>query len=213
MNIYTSTATALLFATTFSLAGNNVGIPIAPVVPIVEEFNITYIPYFALGYGSVSLRDDVSSESFDSRALNLTMGVDIGKYIGIEGRYRKSIGDMEYNRGDTGNKSSEDFPAIIEAYSLFANIHTTILDSLRPYLFVGVGYTELDAVPLSELGRAARSENSLQYGAGAMYTFVENASVFIDYTVLYDDEGFDGRARNSTITSDAITIGVRYDFQ
>ena len=198
----------------FSKQGKNTGgTPLSPVAPIVAESHINYIPYFSIGYGTIFLKDDISAESFDSKVLSVNVGVDIGNHFGVEAKYRTSTGDMEYDNGDTGNIASLDFPATLESYGLFANLHTTFYDSFRPYLFVGGGNTVLDAVPLSSLGRAARSEFSLQYGAGALYTFMENTSVFVDYTVLYDDEGFDGRARTSTITSDSLSFGVRYDFQ
>ena len=56
------------------------------------------------------------------------------------------------------------------------------------------------------------SESGFQWGLGASYEVVENVGVFVDYTNLYDDTGFDGELPNQDVLADSINIGFTYTF-
>ena len=55
-------------------------------------------------------------------------------------------------------------------------------------------------------------EDGFQWGLGASYAFTEEVSVFADYISLYDDTGFDYRAKLDDVDADTWTVGLTYNF-
>jgi opacity protein-like surface antigen len=77
------------------------------------------------------------------------------------------------------------------------------------YALLGYGEVEITNIPLGDVDRA---EDGFQWGLGAGYQVNNEISVFIDYTQMYNDTGFDYRAVNSDILADAWTLGLSYKF-
>jgi len=194
--------------TSFSLAGKNVGIPTSEIIAIEEPINISY--YIGIGLSGFYLKNDLSKEEFKSYAGLVLGGINLNKYVSIEGRYYKSFGDMEYYKGNTGNINYDDFPGTFSDYSAFLKLKAPY-KSFEPYLLVGYGEVNFDSLPYLS-GRSERSEAGFQYGLGASYNFTNNISTFIDYTKLYDGKGFDGRALNADVSIDTFNIGFSYKF-
>jgi opacity protein-like surface antigen len=56
------------------------------------------------------------------------------------------------------------------------------------------------------------SENGFQWGVGAGYTINDTVGFFVDYTRLYDDQGFDTIWIDQDVVVDSVNVGVTYEF-
>ena len=82
------------------------------------------------------------------------------------------------------------------------------IGDLSLYALLGYGETTLNWEGNSE----DYSESAFQWGLGAAYGFTEQFSAFVDYTVFYDDTGFDTFIPEWDYKADSITVGVMYKF-
>lgn len=85
---------------------------------------------------------------------------------------------------------------------------------LTLYGLLGYGQTTLEWEDGSE-----NSDSDFQWGIGAGYNITESLSLFVDYTVLYDDDEFDPPSgavmvmgETKDYKADAITLGITYKF-
>ncbi|RRS31380.1 MAG: hypothetical protein P794_03720 [Epsilonproteobacteria bacterium (ex Lamellibrachia satsuma)] len=76
-------------------------------------------------------------------------------------------------------------------------------------LYALLGYGQ---VSLEPSGGQEYKENGFQWGIGANYAVTEKIGVFIDYTRLYDDTGFDTLWSTADVTVDAVSVGLTYTF-
>ena len=179
---------------------------IAPVEPIVETpVVVEQSPfYLGIGIGTASVNDDDTSEEFEATTLMLQAGYQYNDYIALEGRYTFGL-DMDYSPGNT-NSSSGDYDGDFSSWGLYVKPMYPI-GNFSLYALLGYG-----GVMLDDLAGGDAYESAFQWGLGASYAMSDNYSVFVDYVSLYDDTGFDYRARLDDIDSDTWTFGVSYRF-
>jgi opacity protein-like surface antigen len=163
--------------------------------------------YIGFGSGWSRLTDSYSKEYFEMTPGVLIGGYTINDYISIEGRYAHNISNVKYDGGNSPNNNQSDFDTEFEYYAIYSKITYPIDISLAPYILLGYGW-----VSLSNIKGSKRTENSLQYGVGITYQISLHTKVFADYTRLYDDKGFDGRAKLRDVYVDTIILGVQYAF-
>jgi len=207
----TLSMTAMLAFTCMGYAGGNE--VVTETIPVVvEPHTDTSAFYVGLGVSKMSLRNEFSDEEFSSLAVMLQIGYQINEYLAVEGRYTRNVGDLEYDHGKTANPNYDDYPADFSNMGIYLKPMYGA-DSFNVYALLGYGQTELTNIPLGGVGISAdRAESGFQWGLGASYDVTESTSLFVDYVRLYDDKGFDFRASNSDIVSDAWTLGVSYRF-
>jgi len=207
MNYKKSTVLAIFFYGTFAFGGGSHEPP-----QTKEEAKPSLNPtlYIGAGASSLSIENDKTSEEFSSPMWTLVGGVNLNEYFGVEARYYRSFGDMEYEHGTTGSPNYDDYPATFVSYGVYAKLQYPI-EEFTPYVLIGYGQVEFDGLPYIE-GRDPRIENTFQWGAGVSYKITENFSFFVDYMKLYNKKGFDGRAETANISIDAIGVGVSYNF-
>ncbi|MFT7824660.1 MAG: outer membrane beta-barrel protein, partial [Sulfurimonas sp.] len=88
------------------------------------------------------------------------------------------------------------------------------IGDLTLYGLLGYGKTTLEWEDNYE-----KSDSDFQWGIGAGYRISESLSLFVDYTVLYDDDEFDPPSAEVMVMghtkdykADAITLGITYKF-
>lgn len=174
---------AFLAMSTFAMAGGDIA-PVEPMVetPMVEESTSSF--YVGLGYSYMNLDPDNSAEA-DGDAVLFLAGYNFNKYIAVEGRYSGLTDCLE----NTAIYLKPMYP----------------LGAISIYGLLGYGQVDYDN------GRSL-SESGFQWGIGANYEVVENIGVFVDYTSLYDDTGFDGELPNQDVLADSINVGFTYKF-
>lgn len=202
------------FFTSLCFAGGN----IEPVITNISEPSEVYKTvnengfYIGVGLTNMSLDNDLTQEEFTATGAMILAGYQYNQYLAIEGRYTRDISDVEYKQGRTNNPDYKDYPTD------FSNIAVYIkpiypIGNFSIYGLLGYGEVTLNNLPLGDTSVSAdRAEDGLQWGVGASYSLTNNILFFIDYVQMYDDQGFDYRAMDVDITSDAYTFGINYKF-
>lgn len=202
MKKFTLSLAALMAMSTFVVAGGDI-VPVEPVVetPVVVEDNSAF--YLGLGYSYMEWDGDheLGTEEITGDALTVLAGYNFNKYLAVEGRYSVTVGDLDSNiAGDIDMDMSNIALYLKPMYPM---------GEITLYGLLGYGEVTLDA---TDEGWEKYSESGFQWGIGASYAFNDNVSLFVDYTSLYADEGFDGAHEGYDVEVDSINVGVTYKF-
>lgn len=154
--------------------------PVEPEVTLPEVTESTGTFYVGAGYSYMNL--DAGTDH-NGDAVLLLAGYNFNQYFGVEARYA-GLTDC------------------LENYAIYAKPMYPF-GGVTVYGLLGYGETTYD-------NGTSSSEDGFQWGLGANYSVTENIAVFVDYTNLYDDSGFDGG--NTDVTVDSINLGVTYNF-
>lgn len=206
-----SSIVAAFAVSSFALAGGDIA-PVEPVVetPVIEESSGNF--YIGLGYSFVELNDLWDSygylydDNYEQDALTFIAGYNFNDYVGIEGRYMVAVGDADYY--DAIGDYSESLDNNFENIAIYVKPMLPI-NSFTLYGLLGYGKTTFNYPEYSDI-----TASGFQYGAGVSYSFYENFSLFLDYTVLAEDDDIqivDGD-EVSDVDGDAVTFGLTYKF-
>jgi len=197
--LLTSTAAALMLLTNFSYAGGDIA-PQEPemMVPEVIDTPVASNNYFyaGLGYSYMNMNDDTLNTDITGNSATLLAGYKFHQYLSVEGRYSFSVSDLDVEGIDRSWDMSNVALYLKPQYSF---------DQVTVYGLLGYGEVTLD-------NGTSHSEDGFQWGLGASFAATENIDVFVDYTRLYDDSGFDTFTANNDIIFDSVTLGVNYKF-
>ena len=195
---------------TISMAGGDIAPVEDPIEAVYTEDESG--PYLGLGVASMRLKNDFTNEKFSSTGIMLQAGYQFNAYIAVEGRYTVNVGDLKYRHGMTRNLNYNDYPGDFYNLGIYAKPMISY-DDFSFYALLGYGEVTLTDLPQpSRLGSVNRAESGFQWGLGAAYTFMDDVSVSVDYVKLYDDKGFDHRAKRANINSHLWTLAVSYAF-
>jgi opacity protein-like surface antigen len=187
----------------FSYAGGDMGKVVEPVIEIPEVEESPF--YVGVGLGDISINDDTTNEEISATTWVFQAGYQVNDYLALEGRYSLNFGSVDYD-GGTLSGMSTGFDGEIYTWGVYAKPMYPIGD-FSLYGLLGYG-----GVMLEDLAGGDAEENGFHWGLGASYAFKENISVFADYVALYDDTGFDYRARLDDINADTWTVGLTFKF-
>lgn len=193
---------AMLMLSTLAYAGGDMTTVVEPVIEIPEA-EITPF-YVGVGIGQAEVNNDDTSEEFSATTIMLQAGYQYDEYVALEGRYTFSL-DTDYSPGTTDSLSG-DYDGDFSSWGLYVKPMYPIGD-FSLYALLGYG-----GVMLDNIAGGDAYESGFQWGLGADYAMTANYSVFVDYVSLYDDTGFDYRARLDEVDSDTWTFGVSYKF-
>ena len=198
---------AVLAMSTFAMAGGDIA-SVEPVVetPVVVEAVSDAGFYAGLGYSYMNFNAQAIGRpgEFDvnGNAFTVLAGYNFNKYIAVEGRYSLTVGDLTYEEGDV----KEDLDGDMSNIAIYLKPMYP-MGELTLYGLLGYGQVTFDIEKVGDL-----SESGFQWGLGASYAVNENVGLFVDYTRLYDDVGFDGTILQGDIVVDSISVGVTYKF-
>ena len=193
---------SILALSGLAFAGGDIA-PVEPVVetPVVMEQSPFYL---GVGIGTAAVNDDDTDEEFESTTLMLQAGYQYNAYLALEGRYTFGV-DTDYDSGNTGGSSS-DYDGDFSSWGLYVKPMYPIGD-FSLYALLGYG-----GVMLDDLAGGDAYEDGFHWGLGASYAMSDNYIVFVDYVALYDDTGFDYRAKLDDVDADTWTFGLTYRF-
>ena len=189
---------AMLMLSTLAYGGGDITTAVEPVIDKSTPF------YVGLGIGAAEVNNADTSEEFSATTLMLQAGYQYNEYVALEGRYTFGL-NTDYSPGTTNSQSS-DYDGDFSSWGLYVKPMYPIGD-FSLYALLGYG-----GVMLDDLEGGDAYESGFQWGLGAGYAMSENYTVFVDYVSLYDDTGFDYRARLDDIDSDTWTFAVSYTF-
>ncbi len=197
--LLTTTAAALLLLTNFTYAGGDIA-PQEPVVAMPEVVMDAPISdnyfYAGFGYSYMDMNDDTLDTDITGNAVTFLAGYKFHQYLAIEGRYSLSVDDLDVEGIDSSWDMSNIALYLKPQYSF---------DQVTVYGLLGYGEVTLDT-------GTTYSEDGFQWGLGASFAATENIEIFVDYTRLYDDSGFDTFTANNDIVFDSVNVGVNYKF-
>ncbi len=181
------------------------------------DSNLPYIgsPYIGIAYTYINSNLDIPKTIYgdnyesDIQGDNLTLllGYNINEYFAIEGRYSKTVGDLDFDFNGPGFNEGSKWGGDISNIALYLKPMYSS-DIVTLYGLLGVGKVELE---IDYFGEA--SETEFQWGLGISFDagkdFIGNNDVtfFMDYTRFYDDEYF-----GMDLTVDALNFGLTYKF-
>jgi len=189
-----SSTLALMLLSSFSYAGGDI-IPVEPQVMVAEPSSDNQF-YVGLGYSYVTMDNDTINDDITGNAVTLLAGYTFHQYLGVEARYTTTVSDLDVYGTDRNWDISNIAIYLKPQYAY---------DKVTVYGLLGYGEVTLDNGP-------SHSEDGFQWGLGASYAATENVDLFVDYTRLYDDDGFDNFVGNDNITVDSVNVGVSYKF-
>jgi len=206
MKKFTLSVVTVLAMSTFAVAGGDIEPVIEPVVEVEAPAADDSSFYIGAGYSYVDIEmDDFPVTEANSNAFMLLAGYNFNKYIAVEGRYTKSLGDMEVTWIEGGD--TEDIDADVKNIAIYLKPMYPV-GKMTLYGLLGYGRTTLD---FTGDGGPEGDDSGFQWGIGASYAMNDNIGLFVDYTRLYDDTGFDDLT-SADVTVDSINFGVTYTF-
>jgi len=240
MKKLTLSIAAVMAMGTFAVAGGD----IAPVEPVIVEEVAPVTDsgfYFGLGYTYLNTNLDGALSSYNgpdqpadvigfdidvsTSMTSFIAGYKINQYFAVEGRYVPQFLSID------GTFDGDAVDGEIEAsnIALYAKGIYPVTNAFDIYALVGYGQTSIsaegtiDGDDLLDGIDADRSDSGFQWGIGAAYALSEHTSLFIDYSVMYNDSDFDGIVAEinneidpdslaTDIYIDAFTFGMTYKF-
>jgi len=205
MKKFTLLIAAVMAMSTFAIAGGDIAPVEEPMVEVVAPVADDSGFYVGLGYSYMKLtnEDEGREGDYTGNAITALAGYNFNKYIAVEGRYSVVLGDITE---DWGNGES-DIDGEMSNIGLYLKPMYPI-GGLTLYGLLGYGQVtfEHDTWPKDK-------ESGFQWGLGASYAMNDNIGVFVDYTRLYDDEGFsDCFCFVDNVVVDSINVGLTYKF-
>ncbi len=168
--------------------------------------------YAGLGISTMRLQNNLSDEVFSSKAITAQLGYQVFSYLALESRYTRAIGNLKYDHGNALTSNMDDYPADFSNIGIYLK-PMYVIETFHIYALLGYGKVELTNIPLGGAGISAdRSEHGFQWGLGTSYDMKNDVSLSVDYVRFYDNDGFNGRATEANIVSDAWTLAVTYKF-
>ena len=144
--------------------------------------------YAGIGYTFINAGAEYKEEreklniDFDGNALTLQVGYIFNRFIGVEGRLTRSVGDLTFDASFSGVDNGLDFDGDMSNLAIYIKpMYTT--PQLSAYLLLGVGQFEMDIDGVKD----NFSENGFQWGIGIDFHSGEHWGIFLDYIRYYDD--------------------------
>jgi len=202
---------AVLAMSTFAVAGGDIA-PVEPMVetPMAVEQSVAGF-YVGMGYGALDgeldtdTLGDKESDTFDE--LLLLAGYKFNKYVAVEGRYWFG-GENTWNRYDIAGNYLGEQDVSVDSWGIYVKPMYPVTDAINVYGLLGYAGSSLDY----DYGDTDFGDtDGFSYGVGADYSINDNFAVFVDYTVLYDDDKNIGQY-SPNLELDVVSVGVTYKF-
>ena len=198
---------ALSAASTFAIAGGD----IAPVEPVIDTPAVVPASagnfYAGIAYSYISedysRNPQLDPQNFDDsvNGVMLQAGYKFNPYIGIEARYWEGRWDTFDVKNTTGTSYTLAGP---NTFGLYVKPSYPLTDEFDIYALLGYAWVDQNSVKLNNL-------DGFSWGLGASYNVVDNIDIFVDYTLLSDeDHTVPGATKSYTV--DSVNFGVTYNF-
>lgn len=214
---------ACLALSTFAVAGGDIEpvvVPMEEVAPAPDESG----PYIGAGVSFFTWENKYSGSSVGDDEMvwmdreaswtggTILAGYQFNPYIAVEGRYSMSFTDASW---ELDGRDVGDYNDDLSNIAIYLKPMYPVGD-LTLYGLLGYGQTTLEWE-----GGSENSDSDFQWGIGAGYNITESLSIFVDYTVLFDDDEFDPPSAGEMVMvmgetkdfkADAVTLGITYKF-
>jgi hypothetical protein len=198
-----SSIALLAISSNLLIAGGDIA-PIEPEITIPQKEmvvvdNVQYDGFYVGGALShVRMNESLLSSGY---ALTIMGGYYFNKYFGIEGRYTRTLGDVDVDNGPR-TVSQDD---VLSNVGIYLKPMYSLTTGFSLYGLAGYGKStyERSGVDYSETG--------VQWGLGAKYELANGFGFFVDYMNMYSDDDYDGLVAEDILFS-STNIGASYTF-
>ena len=205
-----NSAVLLAFTVTVGYAGGHISVPTpAPVEPksvmpkkeviIVKDTHVKYDGFY-LG-GALAYMQMNEALLASGHALTLSAGYYFNKYFGLEGRYTRTLTDINIDSGVNRASIGDTMSNLGLYFKPMYNLTTGF--SLYGLAGYGKSTYEKSGVEYSETGA--------QWGLGAKYELANGVGLFFDYMDLSNGDSYDGLVADD-ILFNAMNVGATYTF-
>ena len=226
-------AVAVLAMSSFAVAGGDIA-PVEEPIVVVEEPVMTDSGfYLGLAYSYMNLSSTVQEDDnwFDDDVATIAdgdlntgmfqVGYKINSYVAVEGRYWFGGNDTIGTIIDgAGIPRQVDFD--VDSWAVYVKPMYPVTDAFDVYALLGYANNGYELSGISSSGHeddfyTDEDTDGFSWGIGAAYSFNDNFSIFVDYTVLYDDEtdlNIENNRGDLVLEHeiDSINVGVTYKF-
>ena len=171
-------------------------------------------PYVGIGYSYMNTNMQTVAFGYSDEAdiqgdaITLLAGYSFNKYIAVEGRYSRTLGDLSFDASFGGFNDGVDFSGDMSNIALYAKPMYTS-GKVGIYALLGLGQVKLK----DDSFAGDDSESSFQWGLGIGFAGGEHLDIFMDYTRFYEDAGgFGHDSSEIDFVVDAFNFGLAYRF-
>ena len=194
-----------LILSTLSCGG---GLNLTTKAEVLDLSPIIYPHYVGVSYSSLKLLNVDNSEQFLGKGISLKIGHRYNKHLSIEARYSKSF-KVEYSSGNNIlTKDNNSYPSTFSNIGFYLKPSVSIKKA-SIYALLGYGRVEITNIPQGDVNRA---EIGFEWGGGVEYLVSNHISIFSDYILMYQGDGFDYLGTNNKQKADMFSIGFNYHF-
>jgi len=166
---------------------------------VIEEDKVQYDGlYVGAGINTMSINEAVTTEGY---ALTFIAGYYFNKYFGIEGRYSRTVKDVNVDHGAEIVSEND----VLENFGIYFKPMYNLTTGFSFYGLAGYGQS------IYEKENETYREKGFQWGLGAKYELAEGLGIFIDYLDMYNNDNFNGILVED-ITYRSLTVGTTYTF-
>ncbi len=166
---------------------------------VVIDDNVKYDGFYAGGALSHLRMNEVDVAS--GYALTIMAGYYFNKYFGIEGRYTRTLGDIDLDIGATTSSVDD----VMSNLGIYFKPMYSLTTGFSLYGLAGYGKSTY------EKSGTEYSESGAQWGLGAKYELANGVGLFVDYLNIYSDDDYDGLAAED-ILFNSMNVGATYTF-
>ncbi len=213
----------------FAVAGGDIAPiqePTVVVPEVVEEVTDSGF-YLGLAYGYLNTTNDVTltkgavkstatlwDDSFGE--VMVQAGYKFNSYVALEGRYWFGVakGSWLNTGGTSGVIGAAAGDLSFDAYGIYVKPMYPVGDTFNIYALLGYGSID-STIDGENKWQDGNTADGFSWGVGAEYAFNQNVSVFVDYTVIYNDtldETYPSGDYSMDINANVIDFGVSYKF-
>ncbi len=222
-------AVAVLAMSSFAVAGGDIA-PVEEPIVVVEEPVVTDSGfYLGLAYSYMNATSEINdgdvfnwNDGYELADADINTGMfqagyKFNSYVAVEGRYWFGGNDTIGTIIDIAGVP-RDVDADIDTWGIYVKPMYPVTDAFDIYALLGYADNGYELSAITSAGDVSVNPDSdidgFSWGIGAAYSFNDNFSLFVDYTVLYDDET-DSFYYNDIVLEDeidSINVGVTYKF-
>jgi len=191
----------LVITSSIAMAGGDFSTPMEPEITIPEkeivvvDDNVKYDGFY-LGGALSHLRMNASDEA-TGQALSVIGGYYFNKYIGLEGRYTRTLNDVDVDAGTTVSSVDRDL----------SNVGIYI----KPMYNLTTGFSVYGLAGYGKAKSGDLEEKGVQWGLGTKYELANGVGLFFDYMNFYDGDDFDTEIAQDAFFS-STNVGATYTF-
>ncbi len=228
MKKFTLSIAAVMAMSSFAVAGGDIA-PVEEPIVVVEEPMVVADSgfYVGLAYSYMNATSEINDgdvfqwgDGYELADADINTGMfqagyKFNSYVAIEGRYWFGGSETIAHLPDSAG-IGRDVDIDVDSWGIYVKPMYPVSDAFDIYALLGYADNGYELSAITVAGDVDMNPDTdidgFSWGIGAAYNFSDNIAVFIDYTVLYDDETDWHADLVVEDVIDTINFGVTYQY-